>query len=63
MAEVFMREMFLFKNFQTSLISANDNNDFKKKKVKSGSSSFQNQNQKIVWSIFYNYNIATKVFL
>lgn len=37
MAEVFMREMFLFKNFQTSLISANDNNDFKKKKEKSGS--------------------------
>ena len=32
-----MREMFLFKNFQTSLISANYNNDFKKKKEKSGS--------------------------
>ena len=37
MVEVFMREMFLFKNFKTSLMSANDNNDFKTKKEKSGS--------------------------
>lgn len=29
--------MFLFKNFQTSLISANDDNDFKTKKEKPGS--------------------------